>query len=643
MNFTERLLIEIFNMSLSASFVAVIVFTLRLLLKRTPKIYSYILWVIVFVRFLCPFTIQSAINLIPIKNKTITYTDPFTERITINSGIRNLDIAAHNAINSNAVLPVLKKNINFLELLLDASSVIWLIGMITILLIAVLRFIQLKKKLRTATRLNIGICGGCEVFETDQIDSPFLMGIIKPKIYVPLGMNEQDLSYVLMHEQIHRKRKDYIVKPFCFLAVVLHWLNPMVWVSFHMLVKDMEMSCDEAVIKKNKEDIRTKYSTALLQISMKQSGLFLPIAFGESSTKDRIKNILNFKKPAAWLGVWAMIILAAISIMFLTSEKAAEDYISNSDISNVKLSSEERDLVGLLVENRNPYVGDYIKDIALINILPVPEGLKYDHIELQTDKAPYSLTVVYQLAEGIKEYSTTGTEISNAVLLFATIENMDICRFIINQSNDSIITEYKRADSEKALGKLYPQSANEVSMTALMKQMKDYIIHIPYLVTKGAEDLESSITRAIMDFNQLDYTNYIFKTEDHIILDTVKKKYSATVYAMVLYQEYGYEDGKLKDIAGNHMPVAITFNIGKNGEYMLKEYWIPQDGSYYLPSIKEKFPAAIVKEAIDTQRYIKQQQDACEQKLQEFLQKLKKEVGEKKEEFQKRLEKSLNK
>lgn len=643
MNFAERLLIQVFNLSLSASFVAVIVFTLRLLLKRTPKIYSYILWVIVFVRFLCPFTIQSAINLIPIKNKTITYTDPFTERITINSGIRNLDIAAHNAINSNAVLPVLKKNINFLELLLDASSVIWLIGMITILLIAVLRYIQLKKKLRTATRLNIGMCGECEVFETDQIDSPFLMGIIKPKIYVPLGMNEQDLSYVLMHELIHRKRKDYIVKPFCFLAVVLHWLNPMVWVSFHMLVKDMEMSCDEAVIKKNKEDIRTKYSTALLQISMKQSGLFLPIAFGESSTKDRIRNILNFKKPAAWLGVWAVFILAAISIMFLTSEKAAEGYISNSDISKVKLSSEERDLLGLLVENRNPYVGDHIKDISLINILPVPEGLKYDHIELQTDKVPYSLTVVYQLAEGIKEYSTTGTEISNAVLLFATIENMDICRFIINQSNDSIITEYKRADSEKALGKLYPQSANEVSMTALMKQMKDYIIHIPYLVTKEAEDLESSITKAIMDFNQLDYTNYIFKTESHIILDTVKKENSVTVYAMVLYQEYGYEAGEIKDIAGNHVPAAITFEIGKDGVYTLKEYWIPKDGSYYLPSIREKFPATIAKNAIDTQQYIKQQQEACDQKLQEFLQKVKKEADEKKEELQKLLEKTLNK
>ena len=643
MNFAERLLIEIFNLSLSASLVAVIVFALRLLLKKTPKIYSYILWLIVFVRFLCPFTIQSAISLVPIKNKTITYTDPFTERITINSGIRSLDIVAHNAINSNAVLPVLKKNINFLELLLAVMSVIWLIGMLTILLIALLRYMQLKKKLRTATRLNIGICGGCEVFETDQMDSPFLMGIIKPKIYVPLGMREQDLSYVLMHELIHRKRKDYIAKPFCFLAVVLHWFNPMVWVSFHMLVKDMEMSCDEAVIKKNKEDIRTKYSTALLQISMKQSGLFLPIAFGESSTKDRIKNILNFKKPAAWLGVWGVIILAAISIMFLTSEKAAHSNISNSNISKVKLSSEEMNLLELLVKNRNPYVGDHIKDIALINILPVPEGLKYDHIELQTDKAPYCLTVVYQLAEGIKEYSTTGTEISNAVLLFATIENMDICRFLINQSNDSIIAEYNRADSEKALGKLYSQSANEASMTTLMKQMKDYIIHIPYLVTKGAEDLESSITRAIMDFNQLDYTNYIFKTEDHIILDTVKKDNSVTVYAMVLYQEYGYEDGEIKDIAGNHVPVAITFDIGKNGEYMLKEYWIPKDGSYYIPSIKEKFPAELVKEAIDTQQYIRQQQEACDQKLQEYLQRLKKEADEKREEFRNLLEKTLSK
>lgn len=187
---------------------------------------------------------------------------------------------------------------------------------------------------------------------------------------------------------------------------------------------------------------------------------------------------------------------------------------------------------------------------------------------------------------------------------------MGICRFQINTGTASQCLVYYRSNIEKSLGKLYPKSADTNRMRKLLDKLAEYIQSI---------DFDQNISKAIMDFNKNDYKQGEFRTESHVVLDTEKKGNEVTVYAMVLYEEYGYEDGAFKDVSGSHIPVAITFTVNNSGEYKRKEYWIPEDGSNYASSIRKKFPLLIEQNAIDTQKYIKQQQEECDKEAKEYL------------------------
>lgn len=632
MNIFVKLLINVFNMSLTASLVVAVVMALRMMLKKAPKIYSYALWIIVFLRFLCPFTIQSALSLIPFKENAIRYTGNSNKGISLDTGIRNFDSAANYVIASNDLRPVNAVGMSITEIIMIVLSIIWLAGILAISIFIVTQYVRLKNKLRTATLVTKKAGDNCAVYETDQINSPFLLGLFHPRIYLPVAMDKSELQYVLAHEQMHVKRKDFLIKPICFLAVVLHWFNPLVWFSFYGMIKDMEQSCDEAVIQRADEDIRAQYSTTLLNMSMKQSGLLLPIAFGESNTKSRIKNVLKCKKPAKWIGLLIIMVICVASVTLMTSANGADKNGLDTEKANeiAQANGEtttDSNLQTELVENRTPYIGDNSKDIHLLNALHFPEELEYDHIELQTKDEPYELTVYFNLKEGtdIENIDTT----ADAILLFATIENMGICRFQVNTTGDSIAIEYDRNDFEKLYGELYPYSEDIESINELLEKIA---------TVSEATYLESCITQAILGFNKNDDVESTFKTESHVVLDTVKSDNSITIYAMVLYSEYGYEDGEFKELAGNHMPTAMTFAIDDAGKYSLTEYWIPKDGSYYVPSIKEKFPASVVEDALDTQKYIKEQQTECDEKADEFINELKSEVEEKKQEFQGLLE-----
>ncbi len=611
----KQLMIELFNMSLSASFVVLAVLVLRAILKSAPKIYSYVLWIFVFIRFLCPVTIKSALSLIPVKNKTLSYSTSAYWHLSLNTGFKRFDHAVTYRINDYGKLYAPTEH-STADILITVLYILWLAGILALLIWFVASYIRLKQKLKTATLM---VNNSCPVYETDRFQIPFLLGIIRPKIYIPIGLEKEELKYVLAHELMHIKRKDYLVKPICFLAVLLHWFNPLACLSIHMMIKDMELSCDEAVLRKTGEDIRIQYSNALLNVSMKQNGLFLPIAFGESNTKNRIKNVLKFKKPAVWIGTIGVIILGAAAITLLTSNTFADrksEKSNSTKINSISNNSNSADKTRgeLLVNNRNPYIGNFSKDLALLRALPVPDGLAYNHIELQTTNEPYELTVYFSL-KGSTSRKTFETEVSNAILLFSTIQNMGICHFKILEESSLDVTFY-RDEMEKVFDKLYPRSSSTDSMKELKRMIKEYISSLR---------LDESITNAIVDENMKYSLRGEFQTESHVVLDTEEDKASITVYAMVLYQEYGFEDGKFKDISGSHMPIAITFQIEKDGEYKLKEYWKPKDGSYYVPSIKNKFPASIVDKALDTQKYIKQQQKECDQKAEEYMKTLKNE------------------
>ena len=316
---------RIVDMSFTASYVILAVLVIRLLLKKAPKIFSYALWAVVLFRLICPYTFESPLSLLPSKPQTLSYNAAsFGESpaVPFNAGALNAKALNAKALNAGALnhleeqlaSPVLgetssERSITAKDRAVEAGAGIWMLGVLAILLYTVVSYWRLKHRLSTATLVLD------DVFETDRIGSPFVLGFVKPSIYIPLNLSCKELDYILKHEKTHIRRRDYLVKPLAFLVLTLHWFNPLVWLSYFLMVKDMEMSCDESVMKQCKEDIRTCYSESLLNFSLNQRGQLTALAFGESSIKSRIKNVLNYKKPRFWIVIVAVItVIGAIAV-----------------------------------------------------------------------------------------------------------------------------------------------------------------------------------------------------------------------------------------------------------------------------------------------------------------------------------------
>ena len=214
---------------------------------------------------------------------------------------------------------------NSVQTLLLIGSWIWISGVCILLLYTVISYICLKHRLRNSILIQDN------VYETDRITTPFVLSLISPKIYIPVGLSAQELMLVLSHENVHIKRRDYLIKPLAFLITILHWFNPIVWLSYTLLTKDMELSADETALKKAGMDIRREYSILLYSLSAKTSGLLSPLAFGEGNTKLRIKNALNYKKPAVWVNIVAMVVILLVCIGFTPQNSSVFDKLTQTE------------------------------------------------------------------------------------------------------------------------------------------------------------------------------------------------------------------------------------------------------------------------------------------------------------------------
>jgi beta-lactamase regulating signal transducer with metallopeptidase domain len=351
-------------MSLTASFVAVTVIITRLLLKKAPKIFSYALWAIVLFRLVCPFTFESPLSLIPSMTNAIPQDIVYSQNPTITTQIEIIDNAVNQSIQASlpAVNPA--ASVNPMEIFMEIAKFIWMLGVLMFLSYGVISYFRLKHKLLTASLVKNNI------YETDRIQTPFVLGIIKPRIFIPIGLAGTELDYILIHEKTHIKHYDYIIKPLAFLIISIHWFNPLMWLSYFLMIKDMEMSCDESVMKQSNEDIRINYSNSLLSLSGKQSGLLFPLAFGESNTKSRIKNVLNYRKSAFLVILFAVIILTVVAVGLMTNQKEKANFqediqLRNSVIeieTNMALTHVMKMSYDELTNKTEPYMYSYYKE-----------------------------------------------------------------------------------------------------------------------------------------------------------------------------------------------------------------------------------------------------------------------------------------
>ena len=320
---------KLFNMSLTASVAIVLVILLRLLLKKVPKVISYALWGVVLFRLLCPMSIGSNFSVYNL------FDAPAQESGTISSVIEYVPSNIVHTEYPSVALPVpgISDVINEalpqgqeqlvadpLEAPMSITTYIWMIGVLVMVIYSIVSYIRLRRKLSVVVPLRDNI------FIADDIKSPFVVGLFRPKIYLPCNLGDKEQEYIILHEQHHIKRLDHVMKALAFLALAIHWFNPLVWVAFILASKDMEMSCDEAVIRKIGGDVRADYSASLLTLATGRRIIAgTPLAFGEGDTKGRINNLSKWKKPAVWVVLVAVVACVVLAVCLLTNPSQTRD------------------------------------------------------------------------------------------------------------------------------------------------------------------------------------------------------------------------------------------------------------------------------------------------------------------------------
>ena len=354
--------LKLLNLSISASWLVLAVLVLRLVSKRSPKWMNVLLWGIVALRLMLPFSIESALSLIPSAETVNPAVVQFDPAPTITSGVKIIDNAVNPSLSEHfAAAPL--ASVNPLYVWTEIAGWVWLIGLGAMLLYAFVSYLRLRRRVSVSLPIqdNIYLC--------DAISSPFILGVVKPRIYLPSGLDEVQRQNVLSHERAHLTRRDHWWKPLGFALLAVYWFNPMLWLAYALLCRDIELACDEQVIRTMDESAVKTYSTVLLACSMpRKAAITCPLAFGEVGVKERVKNALHYKKPAFWVVAASVAVCVVVAVCFLTNPPTDTDAagligfhrerVTYADVtdengaqpSNVQLTAEETDAVYALLD-----------------------------------------------------------------------------------------------------------------------------------------------------------------------------------------------------------------------------------------------------------------------------------------------------
>ena len=336
----ESVFLHLVNMSITAGWLVLAVLLLRLVFHRAPKWIHCLLWILVAIRLICPVSIESMLSLIP-STETVPVENFLYETPAIHSGVPVVDSVV-NPIISNAFAPQAEVSVNPMQVLSTVASGVWMLGMVMMVLYMLITTLRLWWRVRESVRLRENI------WQSDRIATPFILGIIRPRIYLPTTLSETDVLSVVAHEQAHIQRRDHWWKPLGFVLLTVYWFNPLLWLGYVLLCRDIEAACDQKVIRDMDVSQRKSYSETLLACSAPRHMITAcPLAFGETGVKSRIKAVLNYKKPTFWLIIVAVIASVVAAVCLLTNPKTTV-----SDELDEFLS------LAILEENAGVHTGD---------------------------------------------------------------------------------------------------------------------------------------------------------------------------------------------------------------------------------------------------------------------------------------------
>ena len=354
--------LKLLNLSISASWLVLAVLVLRLVSKRSPKWMNVLLWGIVALRLVLPFSVESALSLIPSAETVSPAAVQFDPAPTITSGVSVIDNAVNPSLSEHfSAVPT--ASVNPLYVWTEIAGWVWLIGLGAMLLYALVSYLRLRR------RVSVSLPIQDHIYLCDAISSPFILGVVKPHIYLPSGLDEVQRQNVLSHERAHLARRDHWWKPLGFALLAVYWFNPVLWLAYALLCRDIELACDERVIRTMDESAVKTYSTVLLACSMlRKAAITCPLAFGEVGVKERVKNALHYKKPAFRVVAASVAVCVVVAVCFLTNPPTDTDAagligfhrerVTYADVtdengaqpSNVQLTAEETDAVYALLD-----------------------------------------------------------------------------------------------------------------------------------------------------------------------------------------------------------------------------------------------------------------------------------------------------
>ncbi len=700
----EVVFLKLLNLSITAGWLALVVIAFRLFFKKVPKWVICLLWGLVGLRLIIPFAPESMFSLVPSK-ETIPETAMVDTYPSIKSGIsiidkavnpilsgreenadvgisskkglgagadenasENADTDKNEGLNRNAeiksdtvhmasdtdsnhdvkpedkpVQPTEKGNL--LKRMLPKAAFGWGVGVLLMLGYFFISYFRLYRKVGTATLWKDN------VWQSEFAASPFILGLFKPRIYIPYYLGGAELPHVLAHEKAHIARKDHWIKPVAFLILSVYWFHPLLWAAYVLLCRDIELACDEKVVGSWSAEERKAYSFALLKCSTKHSvAAACPLAFGTVDVKERVRRVKAYKKPAFWVMLAAVATCGVVAVCFLTNPAEEES----------KIRTENKKLAKTLYGYRTNYVGNNSAVGNLIGNLTFPEDVHYQKFSLQTAYKPYEVTVSFTLSEkdrkGYVRRSAEGLTAlgENACMLLALIENVDVVTFeLIDEEGAWEKLQFSRAWAEDIFGyDLRAESKSEKNLELLLADIKENMAvnEKPFETAWTSEAEEKTVLDALKNSILNNTEEGISEKNQAMVeallacntypgggsktlaagaqelsccnfkrLKTISEDSGAedgsrrvTFYGWVLHVNFylGRNKASMMRTGSRHMPAALTFHV-KGKEYTLEEYWEPQTGEVYETDIRKRFPTDIVEEALHGEKYMLSQMQDC--------------------------------
>ncbi|MBQ4267903.1 MAG: hypothetical protein IJB93_06890 [Clostridia bacterium] len=577
------LFIEVFNLSISAGWIVLAVVLLRFLLKKAPKWINCLWWLLVGIRLVFPFSIESIFSLIP-SAKVVSPDIIYSPSPSISTGFPALNTVV-NPVISESFAPDLSNSVNPLQVVAILGSYVWLIGIAVMVIYAVVCYVLLKRKMRTAVKFEGNI------FESENVQSPFILGILKPKIYLPFGLTDENRNHIISHENAHLKRKDHLIKPVAYLILSVYWFNPLMWLSYVLLCRYIELACDEKAVKNFAHEERQEYSFALLQNSTHRRMIAAcPLAFGEVGVKQRIKSVMNYKKPAFWVIVVALVASVVASVCLLTNPVSADEIKEGYYLERDRIYSER--VTDYVTENI------YGVDFAETPYLYVIEnGITMDVGELQKsdlDNERLGSFTFLDMAPELDKITTAyvarnwdgESETENCTLHYLVKTENDeyymIKAFAPTLWLDGVINEKGEAE----IGEVGQITVKEIRRLGYLgENYKDHLVTTER--TSEASERDSAIRVALMNqlpapdgslSDGLPFTTVSIHVPGVETVSGTRKEHEGTL-SHIVYETYAvcfaryrytYENGQFAEY-GEANKAVLEFEIWEDGTYALKE------------------------------------------------------------------------